>query len=146
MAKSAKTERNSSAKQDTHTPMTVETIEKNVVAFAEQLGRFVGTVQGRAEGWMDREALSGQIAGVREAAARLLEQLADRSSGAASDQTTQAAQPEPAVSRSRGAVDAPGKKHRRPTPADPRAKSTASRAARMRTKPTTKATRGRGRS
>ena len=34
-----------------------------------------GTVQAKAEGWMDREALNKQIAGVRDSAAELLEQL-----------------------------------------------------------------------
>src|SRR5689334_16369607 len=119
MAKPVEAERTPSTKQDAETPTT---IEKNVVAFAEQLGRFVGTVQGRAEGWMDREALSGQIASVREAGARLLEQLTDRSSGSASQQPAQEPSPNRARRRSRGAVDAPGKKHRAPMPADPRAK------------------------
>jgi hypothetical protein len=143
MAKAADTERSSSTKHDTDTPTT---IEKSVVAFAEQLGRFVGTVQGRAEGWMDRSALSEQVTTVREAAARLLDQLAERSSGSDNEHAAQAPQPERVQKRSRGAVDAPGKKHRRPMPADPRAKSTASQATRTRrTRPTAKTNRGRGR-
>src|SRR5207245_5001243 len=50
-------------------------MEQRVVAFAEQLGRIVGTVQAKTEGWMDRDALNKQIAGVRDSAAELLEQL-----------------------------------------------------------------------
>ena len=50
-------------------------MEQRVIAFAEQLGRIVGTVQAKAEGWMDREALNKQIASVRDSASELLEQL-----------------------------------------------------------------------
>ena len=56
--------------------VTADSIEQRVVAFAEHLGRIAGTVQARAEGWMDRETLSRQLATVRDAAAELLEQLA----------------------------------------------------------------------
>ena len=37
---------------------TADPIEQRLVAFAEQLGRMVGTIQTKAEGWMDRETLS----------------------------------------------------------------------------------------
>src|SRR5437899_3206822 len=53
-----------------------DALEERVVAFAEELGRIVGTFQARAEGWMDREALTKQLASVRDGAAELLEQLA----------------------------------------------------------------------
>jgi hypothetical protein len=56
--------------------MTANAMERRVVAFAEQMGRIAGTVQARAEGWMDRETLSQQIASVRDGAVDLLEQLA----------------------------------------------------------------------
>ena len=55
---------------------TSDAMEQRVVAFAEQLGRIAGTLQAKAEGWMEREALKKQIASVRDAAADLLEQLA----------------------------------------------------------------------
>ena len=57
------------------TGAAIDAMEQRVVAFAEQLGRIVGTVQAKAEGWMDRDALNAQIAGVRDSAAVLLEQL-----------------------------------------------------------------------
>ena len=47
-----------------------------MLALAEQLGRIAGTFQAKAEGWLDREALTKQIASVRDSAAELLEQLA----------------------------------------------------------------------
>src|SRR3954447_16734152 len=54
---------------------TSDPLEQRVVAFAEQLGRIVGTVQAKAEGWMDRDALNKQIASVRDNASELLEQM-----------------------------------------------------------------------
>jgi hypothetical protein len=123
---------------------TSDAMEERVVAFAEQLGRMVGTVQARAEGWMETERLSAQIAGVRDAAAELLERLG----GGA----TRISKKKPATvrggreARSGGVVDAPGKKHRRPIPSDPGAKVVGSQAAKMRTaKVMAKTNRRRGR-
>ena len=39
------------------TGSTVDSMEQKMLAFAEQLGRIVGTVQAKAEGWLDRDAL-----------------------------------------------------------------------------------------
>ena len=49
-----------------------ETKEQRLVAFAEQLGWIVGTVQGKAEGWLNSEALTTQISKVRDSASALL--------------------------------------------------------------------------
>ena len=54
---------------------TEDTLEPRVIALAEHVGRFVGTVQARAEGWMDTDALKEQIASMRDGAADLLERL-----------------------------------------------------------------------
>jgi hypothetical protein len=62
---------------------TTDAMEQRVVAFAEQLGRIVGTVQAKTEGWMDRDALNKQVAGVRDSATELLEQLKTKAEGAA---------------------------------------------------------------
>ena len=125
---------------------TADAMEERVLAFAEHLGRIAGTVQAKAEGWMDRDALTKQIASVRDGAAELLEQLAGG--------TTKASKRNPAPTargkgrgRSGGVVDAPGKKHRKPMPADPRANVADSQAAKMRTAKTmvkTNRRRGRG--
>ena len=111
---------------------TDQAIEPRVVAFAEQLGRLVGTVQAKAEGWMDRETLSQQLAGVRDGAVHLLEQLARAA-------TTATKKKKPATTtrggnkgRSGGVVDAPGKKHRKQAPADPGATKARSQAAKKR--------------
>jgi hypothetical protein len=54
---------------------TADSMEQRMLAFAEQLGRMVGTVQAKAEGWLDRDALNAQISSVRDSAADLLDQL-----------------------------------------------------------------------
>jgi hypothetical protein len=114
------------------------------VAFAEQLGRMVGTIQAKAEGWLDRETLNQQIVSVRDGAAHLLEQLAD---------ATKATKTPAAVGasagnggRSGGTVDAPGKRHRKPTRNVASANVAHSQAEKMRTAKTmTKTHRRRGR-
>jgi len=72
------TERTSADLPAPETPRstTPDTMERRVVAFAEQLGRMAGTLQARAEGWMDQETLSRNISSVRDAAVQLLQQLA----------------------------------------------------------------------
>ena len=108
---------------------TAGAMEQRVVAFAEQLGRIAGTFQAKAEGWLDREALTRQIASVRDSAAELLEQLAAVTK---SSQRNPVATPGKTKGRSGGVVDAPGKKHRKPMPDDPGATRADSQAAKMR--------------
>ena len=111
----------------TEASMATDAMEQRVVAFAEQLGRVVGAVQAKTEGWMDREALQAQIASVRDSASALLKQLKTSVSNMASGESGQpqraavgaAAQKNRARSRSK--VAAPGKKHRKPMPKDSRA-------------------------
>ena len=96
------------------TPRRSDAMEHRVAAFAEQLGRVVGTIQARTDGWRDRKALSRQIGQVRDRAAQLLEQLAggETTKPKASTRVRRQA----ATTRSRGAVDAPGKRHRKAPP------------------------------
>jgi hypothetical protein len=127
--------------------MTANAMERRVVAFAEQMGRIAGTVQARAEGWMDRDTLSQQIASVRDGAVDLLEQLAGGGATKAAKKNPAAAARGSSKGRSGGVVDAPGKKHRRPMPTDPGANLADSQAAKMRTAKTmvkTNRRRGRG--
>ena len=122
-------------------------MEQRVVAFAEQLGRIAGTVQAKAEGWMDREALTKQIASVRDGAAELLEQLAGGATKGSKKKPDTTAALGKTKGRSGGVVDAPGKKHRKPMPTDPSANIADSQAAKMRTAKTmvkTNRRRGRG--
>ena len=125
---------------------TTDAMEQRVVAFAEQLGRIVGTVQAKAEGCMDRDALNKQIASVRDSEAELLEQVADGVTKA-SKTAVSAASSAKSKGRSGGVVDAPGKKHRKPMPNDPRAVAAEARRSTMRTGKTMMKTarlRGRG--
>ena len=126
-------------------------LEQRVLAFAEQLGRIAGTVQAKAEGWMDRDTLNKQIASVRDGAAQLLKQLSEGVAKGYNAKPAAAAPPAAtrpqSEGRGRGAVDAPGKKHRKPMPSDPGATKAASQTAKMRTAKTmvkTSKTRGRG--
>jgi hypothetical protein len=121
------------AKTDVSVATSADTVEQRVVAFAEQLGRIAGTVQAKAEGWMDRETLTKQIAGVRDAAADLLEQLTGGATKTSKKKPAAAAARGGTKGRSGGVVDAPGKKDRKPMPTDPGANIEESQAAIMRT-------------
>jgi hypothetical protein len=106
-------------------PTSDSAVEQKVVQLAEQLGRVIGTVQAKTDGWLDRKTLTTQIAGIRDAAADLLEHVAGGSSG----ETPVSSAP---ARRSRGAVDAPGKKHRKPAPSVRGAKHSDERVAKLR--------------
>jgi hypothetical protein len=124
---------------------TADPIEQRLVAFAEQLGRMVGTIQAKAEGWMDRETLNQQIVSVRDGAAHLLEQLADATK--ATKTPSAVAERGGNKGRSGGTVDAPGKRHRKQTRKDASTNVAHSQADKLRTAKTMKKTlrrRGRG--
>jgi len=128
-----------------------DVMEQRVVAFAQQLGRIAGTVQAKAEGWMDRDALSTQLAAVRDNASDLLQQLkttASKVTNGIRPGRTPASVERGSRSRGRsgGMVDAPGKKHRKPMPKDTRAIAADARMSTMRAgKPMTKTMKQRGR-
>jgi hypothetical protein len=125
---------------------TANAMEQRVMAFAEQLGRMAGTIQAKAEGWMDRETLNRQIASVRDGAATLLEQLAGGATKAPKEKAAAAAARGGNKGRSGGLVDAPGKKHRKAPPTDPGANIADSQADKMRiAKTMVKTNRRRGR-
>jgi hypothetical protein len=89
-------------------------LEAYVIAFAEQVGRIVGTVQARTEGWADRRNLTDQLTRIRDEAADLLDRLGSGTAPAAAPAPRRPATP---AARNRGKVDAPGKTHRKaPTP------------------------------
>ena len=126
---------------------TPDEMQQRVLAFAEEVGRIAGTLQAKAEGWMERETLNRQIASVRDVAANLLEQLAGDSTKTSNRKPAAARVPGGSQGRSGGVVDAPGKKHRKPMPSDPDASIADSQAAKMRTAATmvkTNRRRGRG--
>jgi hypothetical protein len=107
------------AKRSNKSTQTTPTgaLERQLLAFAEQLGYVAGSIESRADGLMDRKKLSRQVASVRDGAGKLLTQLA---SGVASRVRRPQAPKRPVrKARSGGTVDAPGKKHRKPAPAGP---------------------------
>jgi hypothetical protein len=94
------------------TPPAADALEARVVALAEQLGRLVGTVQTKADGWVDLPALNGQLMRIRDGAAGILKQLRGGRSKPAGK--TRGRKPmAKAAGRSGGKVDAPGKAHRK---------------------------------
>ena len=111
---------------------TPDAMEQRVVAFAEQLGRIAGTFQAKAKGWLDREAVTKQIASVRDSATELLDQLAGGATKGSKRSPAAPAALGKTKGRSGGVVDAPGKKHRKPAPADPGANIANSQAGKMR--------------
>lgn len=116
-------------------------VEAKVVALAEQLGWFLGTVRGKADGLLASDAVQQEVARIRDSAAELMEHVnragasakqmatsagtsakkAVATVGKAAQKATKSATaPAPVVAtatkRSGGTVDAPGKKHRKPPP------------------------------
>ena len=69
-------------------------LESGVVKLAEQLGWFVGTVQAKADGWLDSEALKQQMTQIRDGAAQMLEQV-NRAGAAAGESATKMAKSAP---------------------------------------------------
>ena len=145
MARKAAKGNAATAKTTSGSATGAQGLESGVVKLAEQLGWFVGTVQAKADGWLDSEALKQQMTQIRDGAAQMLEQV-NRAGAAAGESATKlaksakAAMPSlPAMpsmpgtaskkaaaakraaqdqkrQQSRQAVAAPGKKHRKPPP------------------------------
>jgi len=115
-------------------PQNESIVEQRVVQFAEQMGRILGTVRAEAEGLVDVQALSSQLASIRDAAADLLTHIGGGEAGAPAAVAAVPAVPAaPAKTRrSRGAVDAPGKRHRKPAPSVRGAKHSDTRIAKSR--------------
>jgi len=90
-----------------------EVVEDKVIALAEQIGWFLGTVQNKAEGWLDRETLNKQVTRIRDGASELLKHINNAREATVNAGAAKAAKP---PRPSRGPVDAPGKKHRKPPP------------------------------
>jgi len=143
--KSRTRQANSETTASASSAAAADPMEQRLVAFAEQLGRTVGTIHAKAEGWLEPENLNKQIASVRDGAAHLLEQLAEATKAT---KTPAAVAPRrESKGRSGGVVDAPGKRHRKPTRNDLSANTAHSQADKLRTSKTMKKTnrrRGRG--
>jgi hypothetical protein len=99
----------------------MDSVERGVVAVAEQVGRVVGTVRARTDGWFGSTPADAQ---------------SGKDSSTPSDTNSVTASNKKAGSvrqaRSGGVVDAPRKKHRKPIPSARGVKSN-SRIAKMKT-------------
>ncbi len=123
----------------------VDALEQRVIAFAEHLGAMVGTVHAKADGWLDRDALTAQVATVRDAAAGLLAHLGAPGPAAKAVEAPARAR-RSGGGRSGGRVDAPGKKHRAPQKSTGAARVATTQAAKVRAaRPMAKTGRRRGR-
>ena len=109
---------------------TTSAMERQVLAFAEQLGYVAGSIQSRAGSLTDRKTLSRQVSSVRDGAKLLLDQLASEVKKRVR-QTPAPPPPRARQARSGGTVDAPGKKHRKPAPAGPAKATTRSQTAKV---------------
>jgi len=89
-------------------------IDQRLVAFADHLEIFVGTIRANAASSLDGSELTTELGRIRDRAVDLLAHLArqDTSKRRAPTQPTSATD----ARRSRGPVDAPGKRHRKPQP------------------------------
>lgn len=105
-----------------------DAMEQKVLALAEQMGRLIGTVQTRAEGWLDPQTMRDQLTRIQDGAADLLAHLG--SLAGKSGDTPPSAGRNPS-GRSGGKVDAPGKKHRPPPPSVRPAKPSDDRVAKL---------------
>ena len=82
-------------------------VEPMVIALAEQLGTFLGRVQKKADGWLEKDTLRQQVTQIRDRAAALLAQV---------DKPTKRKAKAANKRRSGGAPDAPSRRLRKPPP------------------------------
>ena len=122
------------ATQDQKPDTATRELNSQALALAEQLGRIAGTLEGTAEAWLNRAAVTDQLTKVRDGATQLLNSLAG---GVANGRrATQKKPAEAAANRSTrrvaGAANAdpahaPGKAHRKAAPTVKGAKKSDSR-------------------
>ncbi len=95
-----------------------DSMEAKLVAFAEQVGRFAGTVRAKTENALDHASVRDEIQHLRDRAADLLDQLAESVPGGPGRRPVRKSIAQAGAKntkgRSGGVVDAPGKKHRKP--------------------------------
>ena len=109
------------------TPSAANALEQGLVAFAKKVGQVAGTVQAKAQGWMEGDEMKAPKKKPAAAVAPSVVRAVTKG-------------------RSGGVVDAPGKKHRKPQPIGPGAARAGSQAAKLRTAaPMAKTDRRRGR-
>jgi len=86
---------------------TADSMEQRMLAFAEQIGRIAGTMQAKAEGWLDRDTLNAQIANIRDGATEMLNQLAGTTRATGGATATESTRSTRSTSQGRQAKAAP---------------------------------------
>ena len=105
---------------------------EQAIALAEQLGRMAGTIEGTAESWINRQALTDQLTLVRDSATRLLAGLTSRAAKDRKASKGRNAKPA-AAARQADPAHAPGKRRRKPAPTMKGVKKSDERIPKMRT-------------
>jgi len=105
---------------------------EQAIALAEQLGRIAGTIEGTAEGWMNRQTLTDQLTRVRDGASQMLAGLASGVTKGRKASKAKSAKPAAAV-RQTDPSHAPGKRRRKPAPTMKGVKKSDERIPKMRT-------------
>jgi hypothetical protein len=107
----------------------VPTTETQVEAFAEDLGRLLGTARAKADGWLSqRQEIVKHLTGIRDTASNLLTQLGQKSQSAI--KRGRAAYRTAAGGSNKGIISVGGRKKRRRMSKAARAKISAAQKAR----------------
>ena len=85
---------------------SLQSVESQVIAIAEKLGRIAGVAQARTDGWLHDRRFQTELGRIRKRASQLLRRLSVNGSAAAGGKVQ-------VRERSRAKVAAPGKKHRK---------------------------------
>ena len=109
------------ATQDQKSDTETRELNSQALALAEQLGRIAGTLEGTAEAWLNRAAVTDQLTKVRDGATQLLNTLAGGAASARRATQKKTAAPNRSTRRVVGAASAdpahaPGKAHRKAAP------------------------------
>jgi len=105
---------------------------EQAIALAEQLGRMAGTLEGTAESWMNRQALTDQLTRVRDGATQMLAGLSGGMTKRRKASKGKKAKPA-AATRQADPAHAPGKRRRKPAPTMKGVKKSDERIPKMRT-------------
>jgi hypothetical protein len=103
--------------EDQKSDTATRELNSQALALAEQLGRIAGTLEGTAEAWLNRAAVTDQLMKVRDGATQLLNSLAGGAANAR--RAAQKSAANRGTRRQAGAAvadpaHAPGKRHRKP--------------------------------
>lgn len=118
-----------------------ELLEDRIVAFAEQVGRMIGTTEAKTADFLDRTHLADQLARIRDEATDLLHRMQPARKASRKPAAQRTNSPAPMGAADRDPIHARGKKHRAPTPTERGVKHSDERVAKARQATTARARR-----